>query len=153
MSDGKGVVATFFLIRYQSVVASRREISFACQFFRISLFIITVQQDFGDALPEGLRREVTLDAPSMTNGNAARFLGHNNGHRIRFLRDPEAGAMAQSQTAIKCLPLAHRENAGGGGQAPISNNGATIMQSRFGMEQGQHELDRKSPSMVTPVSS
>ena len=42
-SDGEGVVATFFLIRYQSIVASRREINFARQFFRISLFIIAVQ--------------------------------------------------------------------------------------------------------------
>src|SRR5438552_5435189 len=37
-SDGDGVVATFFLIRYQSVVARRSEMIFACQFFRISFF-------------------------------------------------------------------------------------------------------------------
>ena len=43
LSDGEGVVATFFLIRYQSVVASKREINFARQFFRISFFIIAVQ--------------------------------------------------------------------------------------------------------------
>jgi hypothetical protein len=42
-SDGEGVVATFFLMRYQTVVASNREINFARQFFRIRLFIITVQ--------------------------------------------------------------------------------------------------------------
>jgi len=39
-SDGDGVVATFFLIRYQSVLASSSEMIFACQFFRISFFII-----------------------------------------------------------------------------------------------------------------
>jgi len=39
-----GVVATFFLIRYQSVVASRSEINFARQFFRNHVFILAVQQ-------------------------------------------------------------------------------------------------------------
>src|SRR6266700_5321719 len=43
LSDGEGVVATFCLISYQSVVASKREINFARQFFRISFFIIAVQ--------------------------------------------------------------------------------------------------------------
>src|ERR1700681_3867770 len=41
-SDGKGVVTTFFLIRYQRVVASRREINFACQLFRIRVFIVSM---------------------------------------------------------------------------------------------------------------
>jgi hypothetical protein len=67
LSDGKGVVATFFLIRYQTVIASRREISFARQFsrvsltnrieinfspqvFGISLFINSVQQNCRDML-------------------------------------------------------------------------------------------------------
>ena len=36
-SDGEGVVATFFLIRYQSIVARRTEINLARQFFRVSL--------------------------------------------------------------------------------------------------------------------
>jgi hypothetical protein len=57
----------FFLIRYQSVVASRREINFARQFsrvslvrrtatnfarqfFEVSLFIIAVQQNFRGVL-------------------------------------------------------------------------------------------------------
>ena len=67
LSDGEGVVATFFLIKYQSIVASTREISFARQFSRVSLtnrteinfarqffgitlFIIAVQQNFRDML-------------------------------------------------------------------------------------------------------
>ena len=66
-SDGEDVVARFFLIKYQSIVASRREISFARQFSSVSLtnrteinfarqffgtglFIIAVQQNFGDTL-------------------------------------------------------------------------------------------------------
>jgi len=43
VSDGEGVVATFFLMRYQSVVARSRDINFARQFFRSSLFITSVQ--------------------------------------------------------------------------------------------------------------
>jgi hypothetical protein len=67
LSDGEGVVATFFLIKYQTVIASRREISFARQFskvsltnrieinfsrqvFGISLFINSVHQSFRDEL-------------------------------------------------------------------------------------------------------
>ena len=67
LSDGEGVVATFFLIKYQSIVASRRDISFARQFSRVSLtnrteinfarqffgvsfFIIAVPRNFRDML-------------------------------------------------------------------------------------------------------
>src|SRR6266849_2881205 len=62
LSDGEGVVATFFLIRYQSVVASKREINFARQFFRISFFIIAVQENFADAFAECFRSEPALDS-------------------------------------------------------------------------------------------
>ena len=37
LSDGEDVVSTFFLIRYQSVIASRTDINFARQFSRVSL--------------------------------------------------------------------------------------------------------------------
>src|SRR5206468_12328125 len=93
LSDGKGVVATFFLIRYQSVVASRREINFARQFFRISLFIFAVQQDFRDSLAKSLRSKIALNSTPMTNGNTARLFGDNYRHGIRFLSNPKAGAM------------------------------------------------------------
>ena len=66
--DGDGVVSMFFLIRYQTVVASRRPINFARQFSSVSLvhrtetniarqffevcpFIIAVQQNF----PRGIK--------------------------------------------------------------------------------------------------
>ena len=61
VSNGESVVATFFLIRYQSVVASRREINFARQLFRISFFIGPLQQQFPDAFAEAFRREIALD--------------------------------------------------------------------------------------------
>lgn len=67
LSDGVGVVVMFFLIRYQTVVASTKEINFARQFSSVSLvhrretniarqflgvgpFIIAVQQNIGDTL-------------------------------------------------------------------------------------------------------
>jgi hypothetical protein len=67
LSDGEGIVATFFLIKYQIIVASRRDISFARQFssvsltnkteinfaakfFAVGLFITAVQQNFRDIL-------------------------------------------------------------------------------------------------------
>src|SRR5919197_194857 len=77
LSDGEGVVATFFLIRYQSVVASRREINFARQFLRISLFIIAVQQNLRDPLAKSLRSEIALNSAPMTNGNTASLFGND----------------------------------------------------------------------------
>jgi len=94
VSDGEGVVATFFLIRYQSIVASRTDINFARQFsrvslanrtegnfarqfFKIGLFIIAVQQNFRNALTKRLRGEIALNSPPMANGNAARLFGDN----------------------------------------------------------------------------
>src|SRR6187397_1479479 len=93
LSDGDGVVATFFLTRNQSVVARRSEINFACQFFRITLFILAVQQNFGNALPESLRSEIALDSTPMANGNSACLLGDNDSDRIGFLGDSESGAV------------------------------------------------------------
>src|SRR5438128_8488907 len=93
LSDGEGVVATFFLIRYQSVVASRREINFARQFFRISVFIFAVQQDLRDPLAEGLRGEIALNSSPMTNGNRAGFFGNDYRHGVRFLSNPEPRAV------------------------------------------------------------
>src|SRR5262245_51134834 len=94
LSDGEGVVATFFLIRYQSVVASRREINFARQFFRISLFIFGVQQNFRDPLAKGFRGKIALNSAPVTNGNTARLFGDDDRYGIRFLGNPEAGTMA-----------------------------------------------------------
>src|SRR5213592_4338192 len=81
LSDGEGVVA------------SRREINFARQFFRISLFIFGVQQDFRDPLAERLRSEIALNSPPMTNGNTARLFGDDYRNGVRFLGDSEPGAM------------------------------------------------------------
>jgi hypothetical protein len=67
LSDGAGLVVTFFFIRYQTIIASRREISLARQFSRVNLvnrmeinfarhcfgtglFIIAVQENFRDML-------------------------------------------------------------------------------------------------------
>src|SRR5207247_3575957 len=82
LSDGEGVVATFFLIRYQSVVASRREINFARQFFRISLFIFGMQQNLRDPLTKSLRSEIALNSTPVTNGNTACLFGDDYRHCI-----------------------------------------------------------------------
>src|SRR5205823_7700528 len=89
LSDGEGVVATFFLIRYQSIIASRSEINFARQFFRISVFILAVQQNFRNALTERLWSEIALDPAPVTNGNSACLFGDNHRDGIRFLSDSE----------------------------------------------------------------
>src|SRR6266508_579674 len=82
LSDGDGVVATFFLIRYQSVVASRREINFARQFFRIILFIFAVQQNLRDPLTKSLRSEIALNSTPVTNGNTAGLFGDDYRHGV-----------------------------------------------------------------------
>jgi hypothetical protein len=80
----------FFLIRYQTIVASTREINFARQFSSVNLvhrtetknsrqlfevcpFIIAVQQSFRDALTKRLRTKIALNSPPMANGNPARL--------------------------------------------------------------------------------
>src|SRR6187399_2052865 len=93
LSDGESVVATFFLIRYQSVVASRRVINFARQLFRISFFISPLEQQFADAFPESLGSKAAFDPAAMANGKAARFLRNDHGDGVGFLRDPEPGAV------------------------------------------------------------
>jgi hypothetical protein len=82
----------FFLIRYQTVVASTREINLARQFssvslvhrtetniarqfFEVSRFIIAVQQNFRDPLTKRLLSEIALNSPPMANGNTARLFG------------------------------------------------------------------------------
>src|SRR5204863_9831149 len=67
LSNGESVVATFFLIRYQSVVASRREINFARQLFRISFFISALEQQFADTFAESFRGKAALDPAAMTD--------------------------------------------------------------------------------------
>src|SRR6266705_2993206 len=142
-SDDEGVVATFFLIRYQSVVASRSEINFACQFFRIGLFILAVQQNFGDPLTETLRSEIALDSAPMTNGNSAGLLRNHHRHCVGFFSDPQTGPVTQSKAAIQCFPLAYRKNTRGGCDSSIANDHATVMERSLRMEDGQHQFDRE----------
>jgi hypothetical protein len=87
----------FFLIRYQTVVASTREINFARQFSSVNLvhstetniarqffevcpFIIAVQQSFRDALTKRLRGKIALNSPPMANRNPARL--YSKGRRM-----------------------------------------------------------------------
>ena len=96
VSDGEGVVATFFLIKYQTIVATRKEISlarqfsrvsltnrreinFAFQFFGVSVFIIAVQQNFRDmvvkcseANPNQLQSQIQSMRLTMSNPILAR---------------------------------------------------------------------------------
>ncbi len=80
----------FFLIRYQTIVASTREINFARQFSSVNLvhrmepniarqlfgvcpFILVVQQSSPDALTKRLGTKIALNLPPMANGNPARL--------------------------------------------------------------------------------
>src|SRR5262249_52809838 len=128
-------------MRYQRVIASKREINFARQFFRISLFIMPVQQNLTDSLPKCFRREIALNSPPMANRNAAGLLGDNDRHRVGFFGDPERCAMAQAETAIQSFALAHRKNAGRSSDSAVPNDYAAVMQRRFRMENAQDQLD------------
>src|SRR5438034_3506617 len=107
LSDGDGVVATFFLIRYQSVVARRSEINFARQFFRISLFIFAVQQNFGNALAKCFWSEIALNSSPVANGNSACLFRYDDSDGVRFLSDSEPGAVTYSRTAVTCFRLTY----------------------------------------------
>ena len=51
--------------------------------------------------------------------------------------------MTQPETAIERFALAHRKNAGRGGNSPVANDDAPIVQRRFRMKNTQKKLDRK----------
>ena len=91
LSETEGVVSTFFLIRYQTAIASSRETSFARQFSSVSLvhrmetnterqffevcpFIFAVQQNLPDASTKRLPSEIAVNSPPMANKNPARPL-------------------------------------------------------------------------------
>src|SRR3954466_14474819 len=82
VSNGESVVATFFLIRYQSVVASRREINFARQLFRISFFISSLQQQFANPLAERFRSKIAFDPASLANRNTPGLFRNNDGNGV-----------------------------------------------------------------------
>ncbi len=86
----------FFLMRYQSAVASRREVSFARQLFRIIFFMVTMEQNLAEPLPERLRRKIPLEPAPITDRNRARFFGNDDRDRIRFLGNTERGSMSQA---------------------------------------------------------
>ena len=82
------------------MVASRRQINFARQLFRIRLFIFAVQQNFRDPLTERLGRKIALDSPPVANGNTAGLFGYDDSHGVRFLGNAEPRAVTQSQAAV-----------------------------------------------------
>jgi hypothetical protein len=93
LSDAEGVVSTFFLIRYQTAIASSRETNFARQFSSVSLvhrmetnierqffevcpFIFAVQQNLPDALMKRFPSEIALNSPPMANKNPPSQVEH-----------------------------------------------------------------------------
>src|SRR5437763_4127235 len=91
VSNGESVVATFCLIRSQSVVASRREINFARQLFRISFFISPLEQQFADAFAESFRSKPTLDPAAMANRNPAGLFRDDHRDGVGFLSNTQPG--------------------------------------------------------------
>ena len=58
---------------------------FACQFFRISFFIIrALQQNLADVFAKCFRSKITLDPPAVTNRNSARLFRYNNRDGVGF---------------------------------------------------------------------
>src|SRR5437588_11634292 len=51
--------------------------------------------------------------------------------------------MAQTKTAIQCLTLAHRENAGRSSNSAVADDHAAVMQRRFRMKNAEKQLHRK----------
>jgi len=59
---------------------------FACQFLRISFFIIRpLQQNFADSFAECFWSEITLDSAAMTNRNCPCLFRDHNRDGVGFL--------------------------------------------------------------------
>src|SRR5438132_13180252 len=121
-------------MRYHSVVASKREINFARQFFRSSLFIMSVQQKLAGPLGKCFRSEIALNSSPMANGNPAGLFRDHDRDRVRFFGDPKRGAMAQAQTAVQRFALAHWKNTSRGGDPAIANNHSAVVECGLRME-------------------
>src|SRR5436190_13580027 len=52
--------------------------------------------------------------------------------------------MPQTEASIEGLPLANRENAGGGGNPSVAHDHSAIMQSGFRVKERQEEFDGKN---------
>ena len=62
------------------------EMIFACQFLRISFFIIRpLQQNFPDSFAERFRSEITLNSTAMTNRNSPCLLRDDDRDSVGFL--------------------------------------------------------------------
>src|SRR3954451_17924690 len=133
-SNSEGVVVTFFFMRYQSVVASRSEISFARQFWSRSFFISPMEQQLADSFPEGVRGKIALNVAAMADGNPAGLFRNDDGDRVRFFRDPEARTMSKPEAAIKRFALANRKNAGCGHDPAVANDDAAVVQRALRLE-------------------
>src|SRR6266481_9043548 len=125
------------------MVASRREINFARQLFRIRLFIFTVQQNFCDPLTERLRCEIALDSTPMANGNSACLFGDDHSDGIRFFSYAETRTVTQSEAAVQRFSLTHRKNAGCSCNSSVAKDHSAIVQCGLWMKDGQDKLDRK----------
>src|SRR5437016_7986077 len=79
----------------------------------------------------------------MANGNPAGLFRNDNRDRVRFFGNSERGAVTQPETSIERFALAHRKNAGRGGNSPVANDDASIVQRRFRMKNTQEKFDRK----------
>ena len=69
-------------MRYQRVVARRREINFARQLFRISFFISALEENFANPLSESFRGEIALDPAPVADRNPPRLFRDYDGDRI-----------------------------------------------------------------------
>ena len=114
-------------MRYQRVVASRREINFACQFFRISLFIIAVEQELADALAKCFRSKIAFDPAAMADGNPASLFRDNHRDRIRLFSNSQPGAVAETEAAIKRFALADWKNTGRRSDASVAHDHPAIV--------------------------
>jgi hypothetical protein len=93
-----------------------------------------VEQEFGDALAERFRSEISLNPSPMTDGNSAGLFRDNHRDGVGFFGDPKSGPMTQAQAPIERFPLADRENARGGRHATVADDYAAIVQRTLRMK-------------------
>ena len=139
-------------MRNQRMLAASRAMSFASQFFRISVFIFFEQQQLAQAVFEIIGLQIPFDAAPVAKGNLARLLADDDGDGIALLGDPEPGPVAQAQVAVEVVPLADREDARRRKDAVVAKDQATVVERGFGVEDGDEQLGG-SLSIVTPLSA
>ena len=92
------------------------------------------------AFAEFIGFEVPFEGSIDGEAEVAGFFGDDDGYGVGFFGEAESGAVAEAEGAVGEFLLADREDAGGGGDAFVADDDASVVKGGFGVEEGEGEF-------------